>query len=207
MLDELGANLTQEDLSSKGVITFLSINRYERKKNIKLAVEAFDQVVKSTGREDLRLEIVGGYDSQVQENYEVFNEIHQLTKDLKITQYVNMQQSPKDREKVRLLCTCGGLIYTPSGEHFGIVPVEAMYHRLPVIAVNDGGPTETVVDGETGYLCQPQPQDFAAAMNKLIDGGHQLKKTLGDNGHERVLQNFSFEAFAQKLDYYVQQVS
>ena len=48
-----------------------------------------------------------------------------------------------------------------SGEHFGIVPIEAMYCRLPVVAVNDGGPTETVVDGLTGFLCQPNPESFA----------------------------------------------
>ena len=47
------------------------------------------------------------------------------------------------------------------GEHFGIVPIEAMYSELPVIAVNDGGPTETVVDGLTGFLCKPDPESFA----------------------------------------------
>ena len=36
-----------------------------------------------------------------------------------------------------------------------------MYCELPVIAVNDGGPTETVVDGSTGFLCKPDPESFA----------------------------------------------
>ena len=205
MFDELSQMLTKSDLALNG-FTFLSINRYERKKNLLLAVHAFDQVMKSTGRKDLHLAIVGGYDSQVKENDEVYNEIMQLSKDLDIDQYISVKKSPSDREKVRLLMTSGGLIYTPSGEHFGIVPVEAMYHRLPVVAVNDGGPTETVVNGETGYLCQPNPEDFAIAMKKLIDGGNKLKKIFGDNGHQRVLQNFSFEAFAQKLDVFVKQV-
>ena len=125
---------------------------------------------------------------------------------MEIGDFVIFKRSMSDRDKVRLLKTSKGLIYTPSGEHFGIVPVEAMYMRLPVIAVNNGGPTETVVDGETGYLCQPDPESFANAMNKLIEGGDQLKKTLGDNGHQRVLQNFSFDAFALKLDFFVKQV-
>lgn len=207
VFDELSQTLTKSDLAfGKEYFTFLSINRYERKKNIILAIHAFDKIVKSTGRKDLRFAIVGGYDSQVKENDEVYSELLQLSSDLKIGQYVSLKKSPSDREKVKLLRTCGGLIYTPSGEHFGIVPVEAMYHRLPVVAVNDGGPTETVVNGQTGYLCQSDPEDFAIAMKKLIDGGDKLKKTLGDNGHQRVLQNFSFEAFAQKLDFFVQQV-
>ena len=36
-----------------------------------------------------------------------------------------------------------------------------MYCELPVVAVNDGGPTETVVDGLTGFLCRPDPESFA----------------------------------------------
>jgi len=36
------------------------------------------------------------------------------------------------------------LIYTPTNEHFGIVPLEAMYMEKPVIACNSGGPTETI---------------------------------------------------------------
>ncbi len=29
-----------------------------------------------------------------------------------------------------------------------------MYENTPVIAVNSGGPRETVVNGQTGFLCQ-----------------------------------------------------
>ena len=98
------------------------------------------------------------------------------------------------------------LLYTPSGEHFGIVPIEAMYNELPVIAVNDGGPMETVVDGETGFLKNPDPEDFADAMKIIVDGGSQLKNDLGKNGRKRVLDCFSFNSFANKLNGYVNQV-
>jgi alpha-1,3/alpha-1,6-mannosyltransferase len=39
-----------------------------------------------------------------------------------------------------------------------------MYCSLPVVAVNDGGPTETVVDGLTGFLCQPTAESFAQVI-------------------------------------------
>ena len=44
------------------------------------------------------------------------------------------------------------MLYTPANEHFGIIPCEAMYCGLPVLARDSGGPTETVVEGETGWL-------------------------------------------------------
>ena len=50
------------------------------------------------------------------------------------------------------------MLYTPPREHFGIVPLEAMLAKTPVLAINFGGPLETVVnyngnnlDEATGY--------------------------------------------------------
>lgn len=44
-----------------------------------------------------------------------------------------------------------GLIFFHE-EDFGIVPVEAMAAGIPVIGLNRGGVTETVIHGKTGYL-------------------------------------------------------
>ena len=44
----------------------------------------------------------------------------------------------------------------------------AMYSRCPVIAVNSGGPLESVVDGRTGFLCPPEPAAWAVALRKVI---------------------------------------
>jgi len=45
------------------------------------------------------------------------------------------------------------VLYTPENEHFGIVPCEAMYSGVPIIADKSGGPRESVGDG-CGYLCK-----------------------------------------------------
>lgn len=55
--------------------------------------------------------------------------------------------------KSLLIAACSALIYTPAFEHFGIVPIEAMYLGRPVIAMDAGGPRETLVHQETGFLC------------------------------------------------------
>ena len=44
-------------------------------------------------------------------------------------------RSVTDTQKRALLRRATALLYTPDREHFGIVPVEAMYSRCPVIAV------------------------------------------------------------------------
>lgn len=72
-----------------------------------------------------------------------------------------------DQQREELLQACRAVVYTPANEHFGIVPLEAMAAGRPVIAVNSGGPLETVKPQSTGLLCEPQPEAFARAMMTL----------------------------------------
>jgi glycosyltransferase involved in cell wall biosynthesis len=51
----------------------------------------------------------------------------------------------------------------PAEEDFGIVPVEAQAAGVPVIAYARGGARDTVVDGVTGVLFEPQTVDGLAA--------------------------------------------
>ena len=57
-----------------------------------------------------------------------------------ITFLPSISSSRKDRYSWNLYA----LLYTPMEEHFGIVPLEAMSASTPVIAVDSGGPKETV---------------------------------------------------------------
>jgi len=68
------------------------------------------------------------------------------------------------------------IIYTPTGEHFGIVPVEAMFLYTPVLAVNNGGPTETIINKKTGFLCPPEKEIFAESMEFAINNPEIIKE-------------------------------
>lgn len=58
-------------------------------------------------------------------------------------------------------------------ETFGNVILEAMASGLPVVAVAEGGPTDIVRDGQTGFLIGPGegPHKFADAVIRLVDDG------------------------------------
>ena len=90
-------------------------------------------------------------------------------------------------------------------EPFGMVVLEAMATGRPVIATAHGGPLETVVDGETGYLVSPfDPAPLAVALQRLATQP-DLRTRLGVAGRQRVLQHFSFshhvQAFAGLYDH------
>ncbi|MPM77117.1 D-inositol-3-phosphate glycosyltransferase [bioreactor metagenome] len=57
-----------------------------------------------------------------------------------------------EAELLDLYSRCKGFICTAMDEDFGMTPVEAMASGKPVVAVNEGGFKETVVDGKTGLL-------------------------------------------------------
>ncbi|KFQ01030.1 Alpha-1,3/1,6-mannosyltransferase ALG2, partial [Leptosomus discolor] len=184
---------------------FLSINRYERKKNLVLALEALHELrgrLDSHEWAEVHLVMAGGYDKRVLENVEHYEELRRLAAKLGLNNHVTFLRSFSDEQKISLFRNSVGVLYTPSNEHFGIVPLEAMYMRCPVIAVNSGGPLETVVHNVTGFLCDPLPTQFSEAMEKIIRDP-LLKNTMGAAGRARVMEKFSLEAFTKQLYQYI----
>ncbi|XP_043279865.1 alpha-1,3/1,6-mannosyltransferase ALG2 [Venturia canescens] len=185
----------------EGAIVLLSINRYERKKNLSLAIQALadlGKVLDTDVYNKVYLVMAGGYDKRVDENVEHHLELVQLVDQLDLNDKVIFLKSPSDVAKVSLLVNCTLLIYTPINEHFGIVPLEAMYCKKPVIAQNSGGPTESIVDGQTGYLVGPSSKEIADRIAMLLNN-KQLLISFGEAGYKRFCETFSFQAFTKKL--------
>ena len=151
----------------------------------------------------LHLIIAGGYDERVTENREHYLELKALQEQLEL-ENVTFLKSFDDSTKIRLLKGCLCLLYTPDKEHFGIVPVEAMYKGCPVIAVNSGGPTETVLHGQTGFLCEQTADSFAEVMTKFVQD-ESLREEMGSKGQQHVREKFSFESMKIKLNAIISQ--
>jgi len=92
-----------------------------------------------------------------------------------------------------------GLVPSSYPEPFGIVNIEIMACRLPVIATKVGGIPEVVVDGETGLLIEPSnPQGLARAIECLLDNS-DLRMRMGRAARERVEQLFTWEKHMSQL--------
>ncbi|KRX12741.1 Alpha-1,3/1,6-mannosyltransferase ALG2, partial [Trichinella nelsoni] len=165
---------------------FLSLNRFEPKKNVELAIYAFlslRETLTEEYRDAVQLVVAGGYDPQLKINLDYFAHLLKLCKRLNLNNFVSFVESPTEELKISLISNCTALLYTPSNEHFGIVPLEAMYCQVPVIACNSGGPMETVLHEKTGYLVPSDPQAFADVMIKFVEDA-TLKTKFGQAGLE-----------------------
>ncbi|KAI5956949.1 ALG2 [Candida jiufengensis] len=212
-------NIEHNSESNKEVLNFfknskyfLSINRFERSKNIELAIKAFAKSKKILPGKP-RLVIAGGYDARVLENVEYLKELTTLCDNLKLTNFtirgkliimppstdVLFLPSIKTSLKNSLLQNAEILLYTPTREHFGIVPVESMLYKTPVLAKNFGGPLETIInyDGSnineaTGFIETNDFEKWAKIMIKYYnETSPEIKKQLGENGYHRAVDKFS----------------
>ena len=106
--------------------------------------------------------------------------------------------SLSDEQLFSLCRSAYTVLYPPFNEDWGLIPLEAMAFEKPVIAVNRGGPRETVLHGETGFLVDPTPMAFADAMEILADDPGRVR-LMGSRARAHV-KKFEWTNFCTKLD-------
>ncbi|MET0067934.1 MAG: glycosyltransferase family 4 protein [Candidatus Thiodiazotropha sp.] len=78
-------------------------------------------------------------------------------------------------------------------EPFGIVILEAMALRKPVIVSNIGAPQEIIVDKVSGRLFDiTNPQDLADRLFELIEDAAG-RKAMGEAGYQRFIEHFTID--------------
>ncbi len=168
----------------------LSIGFLRHLKNFDILIRAM-QLVKNK-LSDVKCLIIGKGPEKIR--------LLRLVKDLKLDKYVIFKNFISDRHLPNVYASADTVIYIPTNEPFGLVPLEAMASRTPVIASNHGGPSETVIHGKTGVLVNPKnPIEVANAITRLLTNEHLMKR-MGEEGRKHVEKNFSLDHAVESFE-------
>jgi glycosyltransferase involved in cell wall biosynthesis len=179
---------------------FLIPGRIMWTKNIQLAIRGFRQFQDAHPEaSDVRLVIAGMVDAK---SAAYLQELRSLAG---ANARIEFRPGPSDQELRRLYEDCYAVLFPPLNEDFGIVPIESMAFGKPVIAVNRGGPTETIEHGVQGFLVEPSPEAFAEHMAELYFDP-QRARVMGRMGFHRA-SLFSWDHFAGRIDDILEEVA
>lgn len=177
------------DGESEDIVTFACLNSFEETKGILVLLEAVELLHKKGIK--FKVDLYGsGPEAYV-------SKMKKFVADNKLEHYINIFPRTLDVASVYLNTKC--LLQPSMLDSFGMTIIEAMSCKRAVIATDCGGPSEIVLDGETGYLVpKNDPVAFAEAMQKIIENPQDTVQ-MGENGRKRFETLFSAKVAAEKL--------
>jgi glycosyltransferase involved in cell wall biosynthesis len=184
-----GVDINRFKFSRRRENYFLAVSRLSEYKRPDLAIVEFKKFRKI--RKDFKL-IIAGHASERDKKY-----LQKLKSLASGVEGVEIRVSPPDEELIDLYRNCCAFIFTPINEDFGITPLEAMACGKPVIGVNSGGIMETVVEGKTGFLAEPNK--IHELMENVSNLSSNEYKKLAKNARKRA-ELFSWDSFVKKIE-------
>jgi len=162
---------------------WLSVNRLITHKRIDMQIKAFKKLPNE------KLIIVGSYEkSRHFKRYA--NYIKKIKpKNVKLLHWIDFEQL------MNLYANCKGFISTAKDEDFGMTPVEAMASGKPVIAPNEGGYKETIINNATGKLIDDINSDKLIETIKEVGKNPKIYK----NECLKQAEKFDSKIFIRKM--------
>ncbi len=176
-------------------------NSYFTRNNIKNAY-GIDSIVCYLGVDEKKFHIINlikEYDllfiggSSISKGADLLGKIiNQFNKEIKVKvlglndEYISDTELVNEYNRAKILLSLG------RDEPFGLTILEAMSCGIAVVAVNEGGFTESVVNGRTGYLSNRDPAELKKKIDLLL-GNDILRRKMGKTGRRFIEKKFTWE--------------
>jgi glycosyltransferase involved in cell wall biosynthesis len=178
---------------NKDIFHILSIGYLIERKGFEYLIKAVKEVL--TKHNNVKLTIVGSGPLEKQ--------LKKQITDFKLDKNIQIMGNVSD-EKLLEIYNSSDLFVLPSivdsdgnTEGLGVVLLEAMACKLPVIGSNIGGITDIIQDKETGLLVPPKDiLKLSLAINIIIEN-RSLSKKIAIQGYNNVKNNFTWERIAE----------
>lgn len=90
-------------------------------------------------------------------------------------------------------------VFPTLNEAFGLVLLEAMQFQLPVVASDEGGIPDIVLDNQTGYIVPKNDPDKLACKLVSLINDPALREQMGAAGKKRFEENFTISQFEERM--------
>lgn len=110
------------------------------------------------------------------------------------------------RDVPQIMAACDIFSMPSFEEPFGMVYLEAMALSKPIIALDNGGAREIVVQGKSGLLSAPQDIDQLAANIVTLLDAPKLRQQMGVYGREQLERFFTPQRMANEMEQVYRQV-
>tara|TARA_B100000315_G_C14582525_1_gene591266 strand:- start:331 stop:1566 length:1236 start_codon:yes stop_codon:yes gene_type:complete len=159
----------------------------------------FIEAIKKLGRTDVQCLMVGS--AQGREDYR--EELEQEIERYGMENIIHVVDHCDDMPAA-LMLTDVVVSASTDPEAFGRVVVEGQALGRPVIGTNHGGSKETIIDGETGWLAEPNdPASLTEAIAKILDLSEEQRVKVSEKAITHIHENYSKEIMcARTLDVY-----
>lgn len=175
----------------------LYVGRFDQRKGIETLVRAI-ALSKHRDNSDLRLLIAGGYRPGESDGLE-FERIRGIVRELGIEDLVTFPGRLTESDLPIYYAAANVCVVPSHYEPFGLVAIEAMACRTPVVASNVGGLQFTVIPEITGLLVPPQNDvAFAQAIDRILSDT-AWGEELGKMARQRVEIALSWDSVASRL--------
>jgi glycosyltransferase involved in cell wall biosynthesis len=173
-------------------IVFCFAGRLVDNKNVLALVRAFARV--ATSHPGLRLVVIGDGDRRT--------EISRLGKHLGIAQRMELRGwLPRDATLRTIGASDAFVLPSQRAEGLSIAMLEAMGMAVPVVATDILSLTEGPVrDGETGWLCAPDDQALARALQRVASIPSAERSAIGKAALAEIEQNHRLERVVEQLE-------
>jgi len=127
-------------------------------------------------------------------------ELEQLVRELNLESYVKIINRFADRSELPMFFSiCDVFTLVSVLESFGIVYIEALALGKPVIGSRGEGDEDFIVDGENGFLVDPNDTDGLARKIVTLLKDESLRESMGKKGQRAVMEGYLWKHSVQSL--------
>ena len=127
-------------------------------------------------------------------------ELERLIRELKLKSYVRLTRRFIARSEIQMfLGICDVFVLVSVLESFGIVYIEALSLGKPVIGSRGEGDEDFIVDGENGFLVDPNDTDELAQKIIATLRSESLRESMGQKGQKVVMESYLWQHNVEKV--------